>query len=270
MLLNLNPLVRTNPVVAQSTTTRVGSQTLTAATAVLAQKYPGFAPFTAAVNQFVNAGSIDYNAIMLQLKKRFSHNYSAQVSYTYGQSRGNTSGNGAPGSNFQFRDDLHLELNEGPSSFDIPHNFVVSGTAVVPRTKGLNVSWVARALSGTPFSLLNGNIDPDLNAIQAEPLAAGTYSGTGNDAYTVNDYRSERNGARGPGFFEADLRFGYAFPLHNRQRVEIAADIFNVTNRTNFANPAGDQASSASFLVLTAYNTSYTPRKVQVGARFSF
>src|SRR6185295_355328 len=62
MVLNLNPLVRTNPVVASSTTARVGSQTLTDATAVLAQKYPGFAPFTAAVNQFVNAGSIDYNA----------------------------------------------------------------------------------------------------------------------------------------------------------------------------------------------------------------
>ena len=70
----------------------MAARTLTAATAALQAKYPGFVPFTAAVSQFINAAQIDYNAVMLQMKKRFSHNYSAQVSYTYGKSRGNTSG----------------------------------------------------------------------------------------------------------------------------------------------------------------------------------
>ena len=46
--------------------------------------------------------------------------------------------------------------------------------------------------------------------------------------------------------------------------------MFNLTNHTNFANPTGNQASPASFLLLTAYSTSYTPRKVQVGARIEF
>jgi hypothetical protein len=41
----------------------------------------------------------------------------------------------------------------------------------------LNVSWVARALSGSPFSLTNANIDPDRNGTQAEPLPEGQYSG---------------------------------------------------------------------------------------------
>jgi len=45
--------------------------------------------------------------------------------------------------------------------------------------------------------------------------------------------------------------------------------VFNLTNYTNFANPTGNQAST-SFLLLTAYNTSYAPRKVQLGARFEF
>jgi len=111
----------------------------------------------------VNTGETDYDALMFQLKKRFSNNYSAQVSYTLGKSRGNTSGNGAPLSNFQIGTDMHLELNEGPSDFDNRHNFTVSGTALVPRTGGLNLSWVARALSGRPFSFTNGNVDPDLN-----------------------------------------------------------------------------------------------------------
>ncbi len=173
MALNLNPQFRPSTVVAQATPIRIGSTTLTQATAELQQTYPGFVPYTAAVNQFVNRGEVDYNAVMLQMKKRFSHNYSAQVSYTYGRSRGNTTGNGAPGSNFQVGDDMHLEKNEGSTSFDIPNNFTFSGTALIPKTKGLQLSWVTRALSGTPFTIINSDFDLDQNGIQAEPLPVG-------------------------------------------------------------------------------------------------
>jgi hypothetical protein len=270
MLLALNPQFRASPVVAQATPVRIGSPQLSLATAALQVTYPGFGPYTGAVNQFVNTGEVNYNALLLQLKKRFSHNYSAQVSYTYGRSRGNTSGNGAPTSSFQVGQDMHLELNEGPTNFDIPHNFTFSGTALVPRTHGLNVSWVARALSGTPFSIINTNFDPDQNGIQAEPLPVDSYAGTGNDAYTAKDYEAVRNGARGPGYFQLDMRFGYGFTLAQRRRVEVSADLFNLTNRTNFANPSGDQAAPSTFLILTGYSTSYTPRKVQLGVRFEF
>lgn len=270
MVLALNPQLRSSPAVNASTLQRIGSTTLTMALAELQSKYPGFVPFSTPVNQFVNTGRLDYNAVMLQVKKRFSHHYSTQVSYTYGKSRGNTSGNGAAGSNFQVRDDMHLELNEGPTDFDVPHNFTLSGTALVPKTGGLNVSWVARALSGTPLTLVNGNFDPDLNGIQAEPLPAGEYTGNGADLYTVKHYKAERNGARGPGFFDLDMSVGYAFHLSGRRRLEVRADAFNVSNRTNFANPRGDQALSTSFLLLTGYSTSYTPRKLQIGARIEF
>jgi hypothetical protein len=270
MVLNLNPQQRSNPNVNASTLTRIGSPTLSDAFAELQATHPTIKPFSAAVNQFVNTGRVDYDAILMQLKKRFSHNYSAQVSYTYGNSRGNNSGNGAPGSNFQVGQDMRLDVNEGPTDFDYRQNFTVSGTALVPHTYGLNVSWVARALSGLPFSLINGAIDPDLNGIQAEPLAAGSYTGNGSDPFTVDNYRSERNGARAPGFFELDMRFGYRIPLPQNRRVEIAADVFNLTNHTNFGIPGGNQNSPTTFLVLTGYNTSYTPRKLQIGARIEF
>jgi hypothetical protein len=269
MVLNLNPLHRPTPNVNQSSPVRIGSPALDQAFAELQQTHPTMRPFVGNVNQYRNTGRVDYDAIMLQLKKRFSNNYSAQVSYTYGSSRGNTSGNGAPGSNFQVGQEMNLDLNQGPTDFDIPNNFTVSGTALIPRTHGLNLSWVARALSGTPFSLTNSATDPDQNGIQAEPLPVGSYSGDGTNAYTVKNYTSERNGARGPGFFQLDMRFGYKFPLTAGRTLEIAADVFNLTNRTNFLNPAGNQNSS-TFLVLTDYSTSYTPRKLQLGARFQF
>ncbi len=265
----LNPQIRSVPTVAASTLTRVSSADLTTAVAALAGKYQGFAAFTTNVVQYVNTGELDHNALMLQVKKRFSNNYSAQVSYTLATSNGNTSGNGAPQSGFQLRDDLNLALNEGPTDFDNRHNFTVSGTALIPKTGGLNVSWVARAISGRPFSLTNANVDPDLNGVQAEPLPAAEYKGTGNNAYAVSNYKAERNGAYGPGFFGVDMRVGYGFRVRGQRKLEISADLFNLTNRTNFANPTGNQAS-AQFLLLTAYSTSYSPRKVQIGARLEF
>jgi len=271
MQLNLNPNQRSNTNVNASTLTRIGSPTLASAFAELSAVHPGLKPFTGNVNQFVNTGRVDYDAVMFQLKKRYSHNYSAQVSYTYGNSHGNTSGNGAPVSNFQVGQDMHLELNDGPTDFDVRHNLTISGTALVPHTYGLNLSWVARALSGSPFSLTNSSVDPDRNGIQAEPLPVASYTAFGStDTFTLKDYKSERDGARGPGFFEFDMRLGYRIPLSGSRRLELAADIFNLTNHTNFANPGGNQNTQSTFLVLTGYSPSYTPRKLQIGARIQF
>ena len=120
-------------------------------------------------------------------------------------------------SGFQVLDDMHLELNEGPSAFDTRHNLVVSGQALVPHTGGLNVSWVARALSGSPFSLTNANIDPDRNGTQAEPLAGGQYSGNGADAFTVKDYKSRAQRRLWSRLLRCSTaRLGYRFRVPNR------------------------------------------------------
>ena len=88
------------------------------------------------------------------------------------------------------------------------------------------------------LSLTNSALDPDLNGIQAEPLVVADYSGTGPNSYTVKGYSAERNGARGLGFFDADMRFGYRLSLPNRRRIEIAADVFNLLPH-QFATPNG-------------------------------
>ena len=103
MALNLNPQVRSNPNVNASTLTRVPSPTLTAAYGrAAARQYPGFAPFTANVTQFVNVGELDYDALMLQSEEALQPQLQrAGLVHATSSSRGNTSGNGAPGSNFQ-------------------------------------------------------------------------------------------------------------------------------------------------------------------------
>lgn len=224
--------------------------------------------FVTSVNQRLNLGRTDYDALELQVEKRFSRNYSTRVSYTVSYSRGNTSGNGIPTSPFQYLSDMRLDLNQGPTDFDRRHNLVVSGSALVPHTHGLNFSWVARALSGLPFTIQNTNVDPDQNGVLFDPVAAGDYQGTGTDAYSVHN-DGGRNGAYGPGFFQLDMRVGYRVPLRSGQFVDLACDVFNVTNRANFDTPSGDQRST-NFLVLTALRAGAPPTTLQLSVRYQF
>jgi hypothetical protein len=223
--------------------------------------------FVTSVFTRVNSGRTSYDAIQFGLEKRYSANYQFRVSYTYSNSRGNTSENGIPTSPFQLLGDMRLDLNEGPTDFDLRHNFVFSGAAVVPHT-GLTFSTVVRYLSGAAFSLLDTNTDPDRNGTLFDPLPAGSYSGNGANAQTV-DNKGGRNGARGPSFFQADVRLGYRFKLKGDRKFELFGEVFNLTNRANFANPNGDRRAT-DFLLLTALRPGGIPRTAQFGARLGF
>ncbi len=224
--------------------------------------------FTASVLQRINVGEIDYDALLVGLERRWANNYRFRVSYTLGKSRGNTSGNGIPISNLQFLNDMNLDANEGPTDVDRRHNLVLSGALIVPKTGGLTVSTVARYLSGTAFTIQDQSSDPDQNGILFDPLPAGTYSGTGDDAITVEN-AGGRNGAYGPSFFQWDMRLGYQLRLRGTSRVELFGECFNLTNRANFDNPSGDRRL-ATFLVVTALRPGGVPRTFQLGARFVF
>jgi Carboxypeptidase regulatory-like domain/TonB dependent receptor len=270
----LNPTLRATPVTAQSASVRQGSADLTAAQNELRASNPAFVTnFSTGVSIPLNVGETDYNAVMVALEKRYRSNYSARVSYTWSDSEGNFSGTGIGTSAFQVLDNLNLDLNRRPLEQDRTHNLVISGTAIVPRTGGLTVSGIARYLTGLPFNLTNNDIDPDRNGTQAEPIAAGTYRGNAaEDAYEV-DFDGTYFGARGPNYFKLDMRIGYRIPLGNGRSLDVFGDIFNVTNRANFATPSGNMAVSniGNFLNLTdTLQGNSNPRLLQLGARFAF
>ncbi|HET7618262.1 MAG TPA: carboxypeptidase regulatory-like domain-containing protein [Vicinamibacterales bacterium] len=242
-----------------------GLRTTTSRTSPVVRIHP---EFPSAVSTQVNLGETDYDALQLGLERRFSGFWSARVSYTLSSGRGNFGGLGTPSNAYQLLDDMRLDLAEGPIDTDRRHNLVFSGSALVPRTGGLNVSWIARAMSGTPFTLTDSTTDADRNGSFQEPLPSGSYSGEGPDAISV-DFDSKRNGARGPGFFQLDLRLGYRLNLGGERTVDLFGEIFNVTNRANFANPSGNRRSD-EFLVLTDLRTGGIPRTGQFGVRFAF
>jgi hypothetical protein len=78
-----------------------------------------------------------------------------------------------------------------------------------------------------------------------------------------------RNGARGPDFFQWDVRLGYRFKLGGVRYLEAFGEVFNATNRANYGNPTGDRFST-NFLRLTTLRAGGIPRTAQFGTRFSF
>jgi hypothetical protein len=224
--------------------------------------------FATRVNTMINGGEIDYTSLQLSGTKRFSAGYSARVSYAFSKGTGNTGAGQRDVINSQLLADLRLDSERGPTDVDRPHILSVSGTWDVPRSAGLKISGVLQARSGTPFSLINSTFDRDRNGITTnEYLAPGTYSGTGNDAVTI-DYDGGRNGARGPNYVSLDLRGGYRFGLPGGRSLDASIDVFNVTNRDNFTNPSGDQRLSATFLRLTGVTGA--TRSAQLNVRFGF
>jgi hypothetical protein len=137
----------------------------------------------------------------------------------------------------------------------------------------MTLSATMRVLSGLPFTLVDTSSDPDRNGQLFDPLPAGTYSGNGPNAVTVEN-KGGRNGAYGPGFFQLDTRVGWRFRQMGGKTLDLTADVLNVTNRTNFVSPVttANQSDrrSTNFLLLTTLYGGGQPRQAQLGIRIGF
>ncbi len=254
-----------------------GLRDTTVATSTLRRVYPlvgQVGEFVGRVDTILNEGYVDYNTLQVSVTKRQSAGFSGRVSYAFSRGRGNVATGQADTANSQILGDLNLENDIGPTNVDRPHILSVAASYDVPRTGGLKVSGVFQARSGTPFTLIDSTSDLDRNGLTAnEYLPAGTYSGIGQDAITV-DYEGGRNGARGPGYASLDLRAGYQFRLAGGRTLNAFVDIFNLTNEPNFANPTNsggnaDRRLAATFLRYTALANGVT-RTFQLNVRFGF
>jgi hypothetical protein len=67
-------------------------------------------------------------------------------------------------------------------------------------------------------------------------------------------------------YFEMDVRVSRAIPLGGTREIELMAEAFNLTNRTNFGSPNGNLSSPAFLNVSSAGR----PFEMQLGARFKF
>ncbi|HEY8562534.1 MAG TPA: TonB-dependent receptor [Pyrinomonadaceae bacterium] len=279
LTVNLNPGRRVNTTSTGAITRQfatLGAVIQNSSYPVVTDSFSGLAFQNLAVTNVttrLNLGETKYDALQLTLDKRFSRGLQFRASYTLAKGSGNVSGNGVPTANFQTQTGLNLELGEGPTAFDRRHNFVFSGLYRVPKTRGLIVSAIVRALSGTPFTILDTRVDADQNGILFDPLAAGTFtnSRTFANGETLNfevENRGGFNGARLPGFVQVDLRLAYKFKFTERVNAGFTFEVFNLTNRTNYdeLTVSGD-LSQSTFLIPSVAKP---PRTIQLGFRFAF
>ena len=146
--------------------------------------------------------------------------------------------------------------------------FTVNSRLEVPHTKGLTISGLFRYMSGRPFTIQDQTFDLDQNGILFDPLPAGSYSGIGVNAITVqND--GGRNGAYGPDYAQLDIRLGYRVRVGTVRTIDVFAEGFNVTNRSNFTNPSGDRRLT-TFLLNNGLLAGGFPRQLQLGVRLGF
>lgn len=256
---NLNPMLRVN-------TSRTGALSRHDAFGVLGE------PYSERVWVMENAGYNDYDALNLSVEKRYSNNWAGRISYSLSKSRG-TAENQADKNTYQTLTELNLDKLKAPSSVDRRHILAVNGRAEIPKTGGATLAATLRYMSGAPFTIFNSAVDADRNGELNDPSPAGVYSGRAANAAIMRDVKNRggRNGAIGPDYFQLDLRAGWRRRISGEHAAEVFFDIFNVTNRANFVNPAGDERLTSTFLVLTNLRGGGGfPRQAQLGIRYSF
>ena len=114
-----------------------------------------------------------------------------------------------------------------------------------------SLSWIATAYSGYPYS---ERIVNDAN----------------NDGNRNNDLvPGSRDSHRLPWTKNIDMRLSKNFAFANSRRLELIAEVFNLTNTPQFSTPENRQTSQ-NFLRFVQMDSEYAPRRVQLGARVTF
>lgn len=220
------------------------------------------------ISRYELDGRTRYDGLSVQLERRFSGFWGARASYTLGHARGNNNGAPAAVNNYQLLAEKNLDLGQGPLDTDRRHNMTLNGRIEVPKLKGLSLSALLRVMSGRPFTLFDSSIDADRNGILLDPLAAGSYSGTGENSISVEN-EGGRNGAYGPNYAQLDARVGYRIRLGGARTLDVFGEVFNLLDRANFTNPSGDRRLP-TFLVVNSLVAGGFPRQAQIGARLGF
>ena len=219
-----------------------------------------------------SVGQSSYDALNFAMEKRYANRWGARVSYALGHSRGNafeqygTNGPSLNGIQTQVLDDLNLDENWQDSETDRRH--IVSLAGRTELWGGITLNAIFRYMTELPFTLIDSNIDVNMNGSPFDPLPAGTYSGVGENPITV-EHNGRQAGARAADYMQLDLRFGWRARPGTAQTVDIYFDIVNLTNRVNFNRAQGDR-DSGDFLNYTSLRSGGLPRQAIFGMRYGF
>jgi hypothetical protein len=239
-------------------------------------------------NNYESGANSWYNGMILELNKRFSSNLSLAFNYTFSKATDETTDYN---SDFQPNDQTCRRCERALSSFNQRHKVVAYATLQSPHRSAASTfsrffqdflfTPIFRYNSERPFNILTG---AELN----------------NDRHNTTDrpYFAGRNIGIAPSFWAFDTRLSRRFAVREKASLEVMIETFNLLNHLNYASvnntvscsaslPAGSAGSCYISDIVQRYgslsgNDSYTPsqpfgftaafdpRRIQLGARFTF
>ena len=217
-----------------------------------------------------STGLSSYDGLNVSMEKRYSDRWGMRLSYALGYSRGDTfeqygtNGISVNGVQTQVLGDLNMDLNWQPAEHDRKHVLTLSGRTELPG--GITLSPIFRYMSANPFTMYNSQLDLDRNGTNWDPIPAGTYTGTGDDAFTV-EHNGRQGGARAGDYINLDVRFGWRARPAEGDTLDIYFDIINVFNRPNFfvASYANGDQNSGNFSRYTLLRSGGIPQQANFG-----
>jgi hypothetical protein len=254
-----------------------------------------YAPVYASIGQLYTDSNSSYNALQVQLQKRFSHGFTLSSSYTWGKVIDEMSGGNAFAQLSQqaYQNPLDRRSERGPGDFDVRHRWASSFLYELPLLRG--TQWYARAFgewelgtiiilsSGTPIQLLTGR-DNSLSGVNNDrPNVVGDWH-LPNDrsrAERISRYfdtnafqpnavgtfgNAGRNIVYGPGSLTLDTSLSKSIRIHEAHRLQLRFDAFNLPNRPNLGDPNGTLTSPAFGRIQSAG----AGRILQISAKYLF
>jgi hypothetical protein len=247
-----------------------------------------------------NLGDSHYDALQASLNRRFSHNWQAQVSYTFSKSIDNGSGTYGLDGGGLASNPYNIGLDRGLSNFNRENNFRISSIYAIPLhvkgfagqvVNGWQITGVFTYLSGAPLNTTSATnrvfTGTGQNAGRPDVVAGcDLYSGQSlhglwynPSCFTLQPPGTYGNAGRdlviGPNLWNLDdslTKDWKVTKISETFAVQFRAEAFNILNHPSFQNPNGTvfagTALNASAGKITATNS--LPRQVQLALKITF
>jgi hypothetical protein len=265
-------------------------------------------PFNSVDAQASNGNSW-YNALTVNLTKRFSKSFEMLSSYTWSHSIDDSTD---LQSTLEPQDSRFPQLERSNSVNNQPNRWVTSAVFQTPAgAQGENffkklygditISPIVEVSSGRPYNVITGqDTRLDLGASQARPSVGSAATGGTKSPYipgvtftlanvcltdsaepfTVPGFTTAGAGCTGnlgrnafnmPGFFTWDMRVAKLIPMGERVKLNLIAEVFNLFNRTNITavNQLCDP-SAGSTCSAGQPSAAYSARQLQFALKVSW
>ncbi|CAN5388287.1 hypothetical protein BH20ACI2_BH20ACI2_06550 [soil metagenome] len=245
------------------------------------------------VNAQLSDGNSSYNAMNIEVKKRFSNSMQFLASYTWSHSIDDSSDLQTL---LKPQDNLNFRAEKSDSLFDQRHRFVFSGVLGAPAgwrsengirrfLHGFTFSPIVEISSGRPFNILAvGDANGDFQSTNERPSVRsdGTLCATGVDINCFQGvFPKSGNLGRNMGithnYFSLDARLTKRIALGERMGLDIIVEGFNLFNRFNEAagnpfyqvvNSFGQRKGGNKYY--SQPTSAFDPRQFQFGLKLNF